>query len=82
MKAPSFESEHKEFVDAVQHILKTARKHGVAPGIHVADAAAAQRRLAEGFQFIAVASETGMMMAKAAETAHALGLSGKGVAKY
>ena len=81
-KPPCFESEHKEFVDAVQHILKTARKYGVAPGIHVVDAAAAQRRIAEGFQFVAVASETGMMMAKAAETARALGLSGKGVAKY
>src|ERR1041385_673398 len=58
---PAFESNHKEFVGAVQHILKTAKKHGVAPGIHVVDAAAAQRRIAEGFQFIAVASETGMM---------------------
>ncbi len=82
-KPPAFESEHKEYVDAVQHILKTARKYGVAPGIHVVDAAAARRRLAEGFQFIAVASEAGMMLAKAAETAQALGLTpGKGVAKY
>jgi 4-hydroxy-2-oxoheptanedioate aldolase len=82
-KPPAFESEHKEYVDAVKHILKTARKYGVAPGIHVVDAAAARRRLAEGFQFIAVASEAGMMLAKAAETAQALGLApGKGVAKY
>src|SRR6266581_2940684 len=81
-KPPAFESEHKEYVDAVKHILKTARKYGVAPGIHVVDAAAARRRLAEGFQFIAVASEAGMMLAKAAETAQALGLTpGKGVAK-
>ncbi len=82
-KPPAFESEHKEYVDAVKHILKTARKYGVAPGIHVVDAAAARRRLAEGFQFIAVASEAGMMLAKASETAQALGLTpGKGVAKY
>src|SRR6266853_4025901 len=82
-KPPAFDSEHKEYVDALKHILKTAKKYGVAPGIHVVDAAAARRRLAEGFQFIAVASEAGMMLAKAAETAQALGLTpGKGVAKY
>ena len=82
-KPPAFESDDKQFVDAVNHILKTAKKHGVAPGIHVADAAAAQRRLAEGFQFIAVASETGMMLSKAAEIAHTIGLGKKAtVAKY
>ena len=61
-----------------------ARKHGIAPGIHVADAAAAQRRLAEGFQFIAVASEAGMMLSKAQEVARDLGLatSKAAVAKY
>src|ERR1051325_4519061 len=30
-KAPAFDSEHKEFVDAVAHVLKTARKFGIAP---------------------------------------------------
>ncbi|HEY2952792.1 MAG TPA: aldolase/citrate lyase family protein [Verrucomicrobiae bacterium] len=74
---PAFESNDKEFVGAVQHILKTAKKHGVAPGIHVVDAAAAQRRIAEGFQFIAVASETGMMLSKAAEITRTLGLAKK-----
>ena len=82
-KPPAFESEHQEFVDALQHILKTARKYGVAPGIHVADVAAAQRRIAEGFQFVAIASEAGMMLSKASEITKTLGLgSGKAVAKY
>src|SRR5947208_47787 len=81
-KAPAFDSEHKEYVDAVKHVLKTARKYGVAPGIHVVDAAAAQRRIEEGFQFIAVASEAGLMVAKAQEVARVLGLgAGKTVAK-
>ncbi len=80
---PAFESNDKQFTEAVQHILKTAKKHGVAPGIHVADVAAAQRRLAEGFQFIAVASETGMMLGKASEITRTLGLAKKAaVAKY
>jgi 4-hydroxy-2-oxoheptanedioate aldolase len=81
---PKFESDHKGFVDAVQHILNTARKYGVAPGIHVIDAAAAKRRIDEGFQFIAVASETGMMLDKAQEIARSLGITAtKGaIAKY
>jgi 4-hydroxy-2-oxoheptanedioate aldolase len=83
-KPPAFESDHPAFTDALAHVLKMARKHGVAPGIHVADAAAAQRRLAQGFQFIAVASEAGMMLSKAREVARGLGLSAAKatVAKY
>ncbi len=44
----------------------------------------AQRRIKDGFQFVAVGSEAGMMLSKAQEIASALGLaSGKGaVAKY
>jgi 4-hydroxy-2-oxoheptanedioate aldolase len=83
-KPPAFDSNDPAFTDAVAHILKTARKHGVAPGIHVADAAAAKRRIAEGFQFIAVASEAGMMLSKAQEIVSGLGLSASqgSVAKY
>jgi 4-hydroxy-2-oxoheptanedioate aldolase len=83
-KAPAFESDDPQFVQALEHVLKTARKHGVAPGIHVLDAEAAQRRIAQGFQFIAITSETGMMLSKAQEIAKTLGISAtKGpVAKY
>lgn len=82
-KAPVFDSPDREFVEAVAHVLTTARKHGVTPGIHVLDAPAAQRRIQEGFQFIAVTSEAGMMLAKAREIAGALGLgTGRTVAKY
>ncbi len=82
-KKPLFESSDKMFTDAVAHILKTARKHGVTPGMHVLDAEAAQRRINEGFQFIAITSEAGMMLAKAGEFAKTLGLgAGKTVARY
>ena len=82
-RKPVFDSDHKEFVEAVQHILKTAKKHGVAPGIHVLDAATAKRRIEEGFQFVAVASEAGLMLSKAREVTTALGMGGgKVVAKY
>ena len=80
---PMFDSTHPQFNDAVEHIRVTAKKHGVASGIHVVDAAQAQRRVKEGFQFIAVASDAGFMMAKAKEVTGALGLgAGKAVAKY
>ena len=82
-KPPTFDSEHKEYVDALKHILKTAKKYGIAPGIHVADAVGGQRRLADGFQFIAVASEAGFMLSKAQEITSALGVKSAGpVAKY
>lgn len=82
-KKPAFESDDQEFTDALGHILKVCRKHGIAPGIHVADEAAALRRTAEGFQFIAIASEAGMMLSKAQSVARAVGIEAKApVAKY
>ena len=81
--APTFESSDARFTEALEKILRVAKKNGIAAGIHVADAAAAQRRLAQGFQFVAVASETGLMLAKASEVAKTLGLgAGRAVAKY
>ena len=71
---PVFESDDKRFTDAVEHILKTAKTKGIAPGIHVQDWQAAARRREQGFQFIAIASETGLMLSKATETARKLGL--------
>ena len=80
---PAFDSEHKAFVDAVQHVLKTARKHKVAAGMHALDADGAHKRITAGFQFIAVASEAGFMLSKAQEVVRGLGMGGKGpVAKY
>lgn len=80
---PVFDSDEKQFVDAVQHIADTAKKHNIASGIHVADSAAAKKRIEQGFRFIAVASEAGMMLSKAREITTALGIgTGKQVAKY
>ena len=83
-KAPAFESDDREFTDALAHILKVAKKHGIAPGIHVADEVAARRRIAEGFQFIAITSEAGMMLHRARQITRSLGLGAgqAAVAKY
>lgn len=82
-KKPAFDSDDKDYCDALKHVFAVGRKYGLASGIHVVDAAAAQRRMAEGYQFIAIASETGMMLSKAREIADFLGLgSGRAAVKY
>jgi 4-hydroxy-2-oxoheptanedioate aldolase len=80
---PTFDSDHPQFVSALKKILASAKARGVAAGIHVLDANQAQRRISEGWQFIAVASESGLMLAKAAEVAKVLGLGrGQAAVKY
>lgn len=81
--APAFDSESPEFHAALRKVFESARAHGVAPGIHVADTAMARHRLDEGWQMIAVASEVGFMLARASEVTTALGLGQQGPsAKY
>lgn len=84
-KTPSMESDDPQFVEALRHVRETATRHGIAPGIHVADADAARRRIAEGWRFIAISSELGFMLQSARATAEAvLGVSGGsiGAARY
>jgi len=80
---PTFDSDHPSFQAALQRILAAAKARGVAAGIHVVDAVQAQRRMKEGWQFIAIASETGFMLSKGGEITKALGLGrGGGAVKY
>ncbi len=80
---PTFDSDAPQFVEALKKILAHAKARGIAAGIHVTDAAQAQRRIAEGWQFVAIISEAGFMVSKAAEITKALGLSkGKPAVKY
>lgn len=57
---------------AIHRTLAAARMTGVAPGIHCADAAGVNQRLAEGFQFVALASDARFLAAKAREELAAL----------
>ncbi len=52
--------------EAMDHILKTCKKHGVAAGVHCYGAEEANMRIAEGWQFIAISSELKMMLNGAA----------------
>lgn len=68
-RTPAMETDDPDFVEALRRLRETARRHGVAPGIHVGNAEQAAKRVAEGFQFIAVSSELGFMLAEAHRTA-------------
>ncbi len=68
-KPPAMETDDPQFVDALRGIREACVRHGVAPGLHTADAAMAKRRLAEGWKFIAIASELAFMQNGARETA-------------
>ncbi len=52
--------------EAMDHILKTCKKYGVAPGLHTGSADEANARIEEGWQFIAITSELKMMLNGAA----------------
>ncbi|HAV63663.1 MAG TPA: 2-dehydro-3-deoxyglucarate aldolase [Verrucomicrobiales bacterium] len=73
-KMPSFESEEPDFTQGIAKVRDLCRRHGVAAGIHVLTPEAARRRVAEGFQFIALGSDAGFMLGKAHEITQALGL--------
>lgn len=73
-KKPTYDPDDKEVLEAVTHVRETARKNGIAPGIHVSNAGAAARRIEEGFQFIAIASDAAFMVSKATENTKALDL--------
>jgi 4-hydroxy-2-oxoheptanedioate aldolase len=80
---PSFDSDHPQFNEALKRVLASAKANGIAAGIHVVDATQAQRRINEGWQFIAVGSEAGFMLSKASEFTKALGIGrGQAAVKY
>jgi len=51
------ESDHPQLVDAIKHVREASVRNGVASGIHCSGAAGVNRRIGEGFQFLALASE-------------------------
>lgn len=65
-KTPAMWTDDPEFVEAVQHVRETCKKHGKAAGIHCGDGKAVSDRIAEGFQWLALASEARFMLHDAA----------------
>src|SRR5579862_6495192 len=70
--------------EAMDHILATCKKHGVAAGLHTGGADEANARIEEGWQFIAITSELKMMLNGAAAEVQKLPTATKKVemAKY
>jgi len=56
------ESDNPELVEAIMTIRDTCKKHGVATGIHTSGADGVNFRIAQGFQFCAMASELRYML--------------------
>ncbi|MEW6229843.1 MAG: aldolase/citrate lyase family protein, partial [Bacillota bacterium] len=51
-----------QVVEALQHVVETSRRNGVAPGIHAQSGQDVNRRFEEGFRFIALSSDMGLML--------------------
>ena len=64
---PRLDQTDAPVVEAQQVIVKACKKHGVIAGIHNATAAYAVKMIAEGYQFVTLASDSRFMAAKAAE---------------
>lgn len=59
---PAGDSDLPQFVEAVKHVLDTSKACGVAPGMHVYSVESINKRIAEGFQMLALSSELGLML--------------------
>ena len=85
MRAPDGTPPTKaELEAALQRILAAAKRHHVPCGLHVFSMEDVHKRIAEGWQFLALNSELKMMMQGAAEAAHEFHpeLSAKDSVKY
>jgi 4-hydroxy-2-oxoheptanedioate aldolase len=78
-KPPSAEAT----AQAMKHILETCKKHGVAAGLHCTTVEEVKLRIAEGWQFIAFASELRLMLNAVTDIVQRLGLkTQQEMAKY
>lgn len=66
-RTPAMEVDDPDFVEALRRLRETAERCRIAPGIHVGTPEQANRRIAEGFRFVAVSSELGFMLSASHE---------------
>ncbi len=65
------DNDHPDFIKALEHVVATCKKHGVAAGIHTGSAQYARRASEMGFQFVTLLSDSGMMGAYAKQLVNA-----------
>jgi 4-hydroxy-2-oxoheptanedioate aldolase len=71
-----------EFEKALHAILAGCKRLGIAAGLHTFSAADAQKRINEGWQFVAVSSELKFMVEGASQVVKSLGLQASDLARY
>jgi 4-hydroxy-2-oxoheptanedioate aldolase len=69
---PKLDQTEAPVVDALARILAACKRHGVVAGIHNATSAYALRMVAQGWQFVTLASDSRFLAARAAEEAAAV----------
>jgi len=78
---PRLDQTDAPVVEAQEMIVKACKKHGVVAGIHNATAAYSVKMIAEGYQFVTLASDSRHMAMKAAEEVGAVRKTGTAVGK-
>jgi 4-hydroxy-2-oxoheptanedioate aldolase len=58
---PQADPTEKKVIDAIEHICKAAKKHGVVPGIHCGSPDGAKKMIARGFQFTTILSDNALL---------------------
>ena len=67
-----------EMLEAINHIAASAKKHGIVCGIHTGDPMYASERLANGYNYITIGSDFGLLNAAAKQAVNAV-RSGEGM---
>lgn len=75
---PRLDQTDAPVVEAQKKIVAACKRHGVVAGIHNATSAYALKMIAEGYQFVTLASDSRFLAARAAEEAAAVKKSAKG----
>src|SRR5881628_2883878 len=75
---PRLDQTDPPVVEAQQKIVAACKRHRVVAGIHNNTSAYALKMIAEGYQFVTLASDSRFLAAKAAEEAAAVKKSAKG----
>jgi 4-hydroxy-2-oxoheptanedioate aldolase len=69
---PSFDTEERPVVEAIDMILAKTKERGLVAGIHNGSTAAALRRAEKGFRFVTVGSDARLMAAGAKEVVNTM----------
>lgn len=70
--SPASDHEEPVFVEAVERVLESCKRHGVAPGVHGGNVTTARKRIEQGFLMVEVCDDAGSLARSAAADLKAL----------